>query len=381
MSGESSRSIAVLIGNGLSTAFNSELNLQRITEEVLNRMSESNGDDVVAAMREIAERTLPDGANTDEDFELLVGAFGTESRTLGTLDLLAQLTEPKDVALRSAIATVADFTEQVRDNGVSHVLEVITERSHATQDDAKDLNSLVSAVVGEFKDDVVFANLNYDTLLLASLLAVCPKEVADMGHGWKRATVQVGDQEPRQVQRLRASASDFPGERRILLLHMHGSLTYWTTMDGDAHVKVPRDMLLEANQWSAIRNRSTNIRPDVVLASRRDKTEHVSRFPFSLAYEMFAVQLATASRWLIIGYSFRDDPVNEVLRKAFMDRVNKPQVLVVTYGEELERLGVERAFGWGKEDGKSDGWLTINRGGADGAENTSDWKKFVEPLG
>ena len=43
------RNVAVLVGNGLSIAFNPELNLQRITEEVLQRIEKSEGGDVVVA--------------------------------------------------------------------------------------------------------------------------------------------------------------------------------------------------------------------------------------------------------------------------------------------------------------------------------------------
>ena len=94
------RNVAVLVGNGLSIAFNPELNLQRITEEVLQRIEKSEGGDVVVAMKEIAERALPYGATSADDFEVLVGAFGAESRTLDVLDTLAELTKPSDKKLR-----------------------------------------------------------------------------------------------------------------------------------------------------------------------------------------------------------------------------------------------------------------------------------------
>lgn len=77
-------------------------------------------------------------------------------------------------------------------------------------------------------------------------------------------------------------------------------------------------------------------------------------------------------------YSFKDDPVNAALRAEFIDRDAKPRVLVVTYGGELRRRAVERAFGWGIEDGSSRKWLTINRGGANGVETSNDWRDFIK---
>lgn len=332
----------------------------------------------MVAMKEIAERALPEGARSAEDFEVLVGAFGAESRTLDLLDTLAQLTKPADEELRAAIRRVSGFAEQVRDTSVSHVLEVISERSHAYVDDARSLYDLVTAIIESFKGKVVIGNLNYDTLLLAALLAVCQSELVDMGHGNRHVKVLVDDRIEREVNALRSSIDDFPSQKRVQLLHLHGSLTFWATRDGKIYAKLPKEMLDDGDQWRAIREGTTNVRPVVVLANRKDKAEHVAKFPFDLAYEMFSSGLAKATRWLIIGYSFRDDPVNATLRSEFINRDPKPTVLVVTHGDDLRRKDVERAFGWGAEDASSEAWLTIERGGASGVETREDWMNFIE---
>lgn len=372
------RGIATLVGNGLSIAFNPKLNLQSITEEVLRRIEKADGGDVVVAMKEIAERALPDGATSAEDFEVLVGVFGAESRTLDVLGTLAVLTKPSDKDLRDAIRRVSTFAKQIRDTGVSHVLEVIAERSHAYVTEAQSLYDLITAITESFDGRVVIGNLNYDTLLLAALLAVCQSDVADMGHGNRPVNILVHDGVEREVQRLRSSSEDFPGNKRVQLLHIHGSLTYWATQDKNIYAKLPKEILNGRDQWRAIREETTNVRPVVVLANQKDKAEHVARYPFSLAYEMFSGGLAEVDHWLIIGYSFRDDPVNSSLRAKFINRDRKPYVLVVTYGRELQQRDVERAFGWRAEDGSSTSWLTINRGGARGVENTDDWQDFVK---
>lgn len=371
------RNAAVLVGNGLSIAFNPDLGLRDITEEVLRRFAQADGDDVVVAMREIADKTLPGGATSADDFELLVGAFGAESRTLGLLDTLAGLTEPTDDALRAAIQDVAEFAGRVHDTGVSHVLQVIAERSHAYLDDAQHLHDLVESLVDDFDGEVTFGNLNYDTLLLAALLHVCQVDLADLGHGWRtvRVTTESG---PREVRALRRTADEFPDDRRVKLLHLHGSLTYWATRDEQVFAKLPREMLDGDEQWRAIREGTTNVRPVIVLANQRDKSDSVTQFPFSLAYEMFGRSLTRADHWLVIGYSFRDDPVNAMLRGEFINRDPKPRVHVVTHGEEPRRRTVERAFGWGREDGPSNDWLTIDRDGANGAHDRDGWVDFIE---
>jgi len=71
--------------------------------------------------------------------------------------------------------------------------------------------------------------------------------------------------------------------------------------------------------------------------------------------------------------------VNTKLQAEFKERglEQKPRVLVVTYGDEPTVQQIERAFGWGKEDGSSVNWLTVVRTGADGAEASSEWADFI----
>ena len=379
------RNLAVLVGNGLSVAFNPSLNLRIITQEMTERISRASedGTDVVAAMKEIASRALPDGATTDDDFELLVGAFGSESTTLGHLHELALLVAPLDENLRAAIVLVTKFAERVRDTGLSHVLEVIFERSHGSWPDAQSLHSLVEAITVGFDGRVAFANLNYDTLLLSALLSVCQADLADMANGWKDVTISNDDGSAFKVARLRRKPSDFPSSRRVQLLHLHGSLTYWTDRDKDIVVKVDTSRLAGATFWEELRNDETRLRPVVVLANQRDKSAQVTEFPFVLAYQMFERGLSASNYWFVVGYSFRDQAVNALLRSEFAERVSKPRVLVVTLGDVPSSRDVERAFGWNIEDGDSSSWLTINRQGADGVEDSSDWETFcseAEPI-
>lgn len=370
--------LAVLVGNGLSVAVNPDLNLRNITQELMDRIggASTDGSDVVAAMKEIAERALPMGAASDGDFETLVGAFGAESRTLSYLHELASLISPQDDELRAAIKQVSEFANQVRDEGLSHVLEVIFERSQGWSTGTPQLHEFIQAIATSFEGHIAIGNLNYDTLLLSALLATLDHaEVADMGHGWKKTTITANGHKI-TVPALRASTNDFP-TNRVRLLHLHGSLTYWSNMERTVFAKVDTSALASLGQWEAIRDRTTNVRPVVVLANQRDKSEHVVQFPFSIAYEAFRKGLEDSSHWLVVGYSFRDICVNDVLRAEFSSRKQKPTVLVVTYGDSLSTHEVERAFGWGAEDGDSSLWLTVNRGGAMEMKSSRDWKNFA----
>lgn len=180
------------------------------------------------------------------------------------------------------------------------------------------------------------------------------------------------------------TALNFPsGDKyRVKLLHMHGSLTYWESTSSDVRVKVPIEALRLHDLWEGLRTSSPGWRPSVVLANSLDKAKHVKAPPFDVAYEAFRAGLGEAEHWLIIGYSFRDQCVNEELRKEFSRRSQKPAVLVCTYGDDLKLEDIHRAFGWGAEDGSSWGWLSVNRQGAVGLEASFEWSMFTyEPEG
>ncbi|WXF90867.1 hypothetical protein WDV91_16450 [Curtobacterium flaccumfaciens pv. flaccumfaciens] len=140
--------------------------------------------------------------------------------------------------------------------------------------------------------------------------------------------------------------------------------------------KLDTSFLRNYDQWDAVRKQDTDVRPVVVLANQRDKATSVSEYPFSLAYEMYKRGLSRADKWLIVGYSFRDDPINAALREEFIGRSEKPDVLVVTHGSYPTRREIKRAFGWGAEDGKAS-WLTVARDGANDLMDSDEWETFT----
>ncbi|MBD8517282.1 SIR2 family protein [Plantibacter sp. CFBP 8804] len=371
--------VAVLVGNGLSVAFNRQLALQAITAEVLRRLEaeSTQGGRIVKAMQQLAARALPDGASSDGDFEVLVGAFGAESRTLQHLQSLARLQLPHARKLRRSIKRTRRFARTIRDSGVSHVLEVIAERSRGGGENAEDLHHFVEALRDGFDGEITIGNLNYDTLLLSALTETCRGSFADLGDGRKRLNARFGGVK-RSVQPLRASADEFPSHR-IRLLQAHGSVTYWKDARS-RYAKLPIEMMRETPVWRSVRNNTTKLRPVVVLANQRDKATQVAKYPFSLVYDMLSSAFRADERWLVVGYSFRDACINERLRKALKHRrrAGLPiEVLVVTLGDELSRDQVLDCLGWREDRHGAATWLTIDRDGASGIERRQTWQHFT----
>jgi SIR2-like domain len=371
------KDLAILVGNGLSVAFNRELMLKELTREVLDRIQKLTGDTLVNAMKAVADLALPEGATSEDDFEVFVGAFGDESRRLDLLARLAQAAPSSDTELQDSVKRVTEFTSNLRDTAISHVLEVIFERSRMNHVLASQFSQTIQSIVSTFEGDVTFGNLNYDTILLATLMGICPDEVADMAHGWEtRVALDLDGHHKVMAPPLRQSVDEFPDEYRVWLLHLHGSLTYWRSPNGRVG-KVSTQYLEDVSPWDGIRTGANPHRPVVILANQGEKSELARQNPFALAYSMFASAIHETPNWLIIGYSFKDSEVNKTLRDEFLSRDPKPTVLVVTHGNEPTRDMVEVALGWGAEDGSSTPWLLINRLGAIGLEGTDSWQDFV----
>lgn len=376
------KGVAILTGNGLSIAFNQDLALSSITREVLGRIEEENGDEATTALKALSSRIVQSGDKlSDADFEVLVGAFGLEYKTLGLLENLSTVLDSDDSDLSKAFGQVSDFVGNVRIQGLSHVLEVIMEYSELSKGKQQELLQLIDLICSSFSGSVTFGNLNYDSLLLTALLKSQWKDqLADIADGRPNAAIdEVSEDLCVPAHRLRKRIKDFPEGRRIWLLHLHGSICYWNFPEENTFWKVERQVLKSEALFKKMRaGQLGSHEPAVVLSSESEKQSEVDSYPFNLAYEGFSDELNKCPAWIIIGYSFRDIPVNEMLKKAFLSQVNKPKVFVSTYGSEPSRQQIEQVLGWGKEDSESKQWLFICDKGAFGFKNSPEWKQFLE---
>lgn len=368
--------LAMLVGNGLSMAFSSKLNLGSISAELTGRLTaQYTGSDAVATAMQRVAKHHPTG-DPATDFEALVGAFGGQSDILGDLAVFAALTKNGDPATANAIRLVQDFVGEVQRRGIGHTLEIIMERTYSDWDRRQPLIEFFDLVLGAFEEHVTVANLNYDTLVLSALMEKYSDILSDMADGRYRGTLTFNGEKYPTTQ-LRSDANQFmPLSRsRLRLLHLHGSLTYWLV--NDSYVKLNVNTLRGNPIWQTYRDYDTfNAHPVVVLANSFDKAQHVQQFPFSVSYEVSETDFKNADHWLIVGYSFKDDCVNDLLKRCWQARRDPPAILVATYGDALTEDAVEDAFDWDRGTAASNN-LAINRDGAFSLAGSADWSNFA----
>ena len=369
------RNIAVVVGNGLSLAYNPALSVPEVCQEVLKRVHDDaadNADAIAVAMQKAAQAT--GRGDPSQDFEVLVGAFVPEGSLLAEIRRLSTLVHPDDDELAAAFERVERFSTDVRDTGVSYVLEVIAERSRADAFRREAHDDFVASVVDLTDGRVTFANLNYDTLLLAALTDRFQGDLCDMAAGYATATVTLEDGSVHTGHALRTT-DNLPAERRVRLLGLHGSLTWWRRPDGTVF-KFPADLARKPELWRGIRDGGEEYRPQVVLANQYSKSAQVGHYPFALSYELLRRALDQSRDWLLVGYSFRDQCLNSEIQEAYNRRADRPNVLVITLGPELTREEIERAFGWGVSDGDSADWLRVCRDGVERSTGSAEWNEW-----
>lgn len=376
-------SIAALVGNGLSIAYDPALRIDTINEQItvrINRDMSAAGTPVARTLVRVA-RGIHSG-DPETDFEALIGALEQYAVSLRTLQPLASITGRHDGSVGRALQDSSDFIDLLRNEGLSHVLEVIAEASRV------DHNALGG--IQQFVDDLAAAasggrltigNLNYDSLLMATLATNHHADFCDMSDPRHVGAYRLSSDGPRlQGYELR-TRSNYP-DRPIRLVHLHGSLSWLRRRNDGRVVKFMIGDLRDSGYWTQLRSGSTDWEPQVVLTNQPLKSNAVLHEPYALAYQTLGEALTESDRWLVVGYSFRDACVNEMLRLRYEARAEagiRPQVLVVTMGEAPSRSEVLNALGvlpWGPAS-----WLTIYRGGVQTVAQSDAWSAWRPSAG
>jgi hypothetical protein len=327
--------LVVLVGNGLSIAYNPALSVPELTAGTVARFKQLGGTQAGDALRSAARRL---GGTDRSDFEALLGPLDTVSTALVALRAASQL------ALRAtetdrAMRRTSQFLAQMYRLGLGETLALVAERARGEGDVRFEATVVAfSRALDQLPVDspITIANLSYDGLVQAGVLRA-QLAMADLADGRSPLTVDLTRTRSVSAHELRPT-DDLPTVR-VHLLHLHGSIG-WLRLRDDRLVKCEIDALRALDYWRRIGRRPNAHTPAVVLTDR--KQDAVALEPFALAYRIFGERLAFADRWLIAGYSFGDVPVNQAFRGALRVRRTlgepDPDVLVIGYGKSTQAI-------------------------------------------
>ena len=370
-------SLAALIGNGASIAYNPDLRIETLTSDLLDSFRAAGGD-----LQSVASD--PAVGNADEGFEALLGPFDQASELLQALPGLhpAGPLSAGFEGIRSAAETLRGVYRQ----GMALTLDLIAQRAHGRPDGMVAIEILCREIARLSEpSEIAIATLSYDGLLPSGFLTKWVDfsgsertlETSDLGDGRSSEIRSMDFTDGRTVEShgLRVVPDFLPGRAR--LINLHGSLGWLRDSARNEYRKFSIDTLRENEYWSKLRRGETDWEPVVVLTNI--KTRVPERYPFSIAYETFFQELLTASHWLLVGYGFGDIPVNETIRRAAMRRAKNqkaPAVLLVgtRSADELRRVATSRA-------GIPSDWLTASSSGVPEACSSLEWEAWSTSFG
>ncbi len=365
--------VVAFVGNGLSIAYNPALSIASLTGELLRRFDETDDD-----LRAIAAAARSD--DTD-GFEQLLGPFDAVSAMIRNLPGIQSEGgwTPRFNALGEALEAAKDI--HMRGTGIA--LSLIADRSQ-NDGDFTIVDTFCSAVAELTEPrELTIATLNYDGLLAAGFLQEAihhdwtvrrTLSICDMADGRTRSELIPDFTNGRTIEswELR-QIPDFLDDR-ARLLNLHGSLGWLRHIEDPHYVRKFRiPDLREADFWSRHSRGEASWEPIVVLTSR--KTELTQEWPYQLCYAELRRALAEADRWLIAGYGFADEPVNQAFKWAVRARQRQrrdTRVLVIG----IERPPILRARTRGRLGIPAD-WTIASDDGLPDAIEGDLWQEWA----
>lgn len=307
----------VLVGNGISIAYNQGLAIRPLTERILSAFDAGDG----AILTGFAQGA---GAQ-DSSFESVLGALDQISVALPLL--IALNSEGLAVDSRTEVLNQsAQLLSEIYRTGLGHSLETIDGLAQNNSGDIDGITALADELAD--LDDLTIATLNYDGLLPSRLLEG-PGTVYDLAAGYEPSSFIVID----DCQRLDAfRLRDRDDLRAPTLINLHGSMG-WLRHPDHGWWRFRVQDLRRVGFWQALRENRTDWLPVVVLTNQHRKSEIVGTYPFRLAYEAFRQRIDRCDRLAIIGYGFGDMYLNHILQESLGQSSRSPELLVVTHGD------------------------------------------------
>lgn len=391
--------MAVLLGNGVSIAHNNELAVPKLTSDLIEefkKVSEqvtipgSSREDAAKALSELSKSVSVSSASPEENFEQLLSPLEDISDALQTLQGASALYSTIQPGIKGQLAAAATFCDHVRAIGLSHVLELV---------DRKARGGASGGVVSAFVDRLIQASqggrilvgtLNYDHLVDSVMLDRYASMHSDMASGLQavRVSLRADRRSNDVVARGLRSEFDFTmpdgwcwdQKRRVVTLHLHGSLSLLRDVDSGEVYRFRMQDLRQEGYWDLYRKRESRFEPVVVLTNQKRKSSLVQSYPFNKAYAGLSYGLISSERWLIAGYSFQDECVNEVLRDVWeVRKANPPKILVSTYGSTVGLPTLHRLFAADSpgRQARVNAVSQIHSAGLDALTDSSEWQDWL----
>lgn len=336
----------VLTGNGLSVGLNKEFALQNITENFYHRLSPEHKKFILHHMERIQkdeyvqldfEEAIASIEQVHDSLDSYVnfllheeeGRKFLESENLTVEELQDHLTKIKEIIITYTASIIEIIDGNVR-------WEQIGDRLSGF------INWLQNELLSE--DEFDLFTLNFDLLLETILLRIIGTEEFTDFHVKRGKINQELDKfnfDPQQ------SFSDY-GYRRIRLYHLHGSLSSFKRLSDGRVFKLRTEDIRLSDMYRKLD--VNKMFPSIITGGF--KSRKIQTTPFNYYYGKFKEKMVDpenlCDELYIIGYSFRDEHINNAIserlrihRKKDGKRINKLIIVDYKVSEEEQEKFIE----------------------------------------
>ena len=262
-----------------------------------------------------------------EDFEAFLGGIYYHLRAIEQIgDWWADYLE-NDVEVIRSFQSAGRLTYSLAQRGLREILMIILDESSPSKTDASVVQHVVRALVSNSSESINFFNLNFDDILYRELTSGHSSQLWDIADG--RGSAEVINFRGNSVmgRPLRKEDALKPDGRRIALYHLHGSLLYWSESNTNQFVKLARRDI-EAMRMLDPQISGLDFRPLVLMGWQELKNVVQGDYPFNFAFNMLVEKLRKSSVWQILGFSFRDEHIVQILRREASLKMHVEQLTI-----------------------------------------------------
>jgi hypothetical protein len=308
-------SVVVILGNGLSIAANSKLSMTELTSALKARLEGKGefGAKFLGLLSSLARRSGKEEGQL-EDFEAFLGGIYYHFRALEEIgDWWADYLE-NDSQVIQGFNSAGLHTYRLAQRGLREILMVILEESSPTNTDMSAVRQVVRALTATPAKSINFFNLNFDDILYRELISSHGSQLWDIADGRGLAEVVRFGEKSVTGRTLRKKDVLNPDGRRIGLYHPHGSLLFWSESKTDQFVKLSRNDVENLGLLD-LRISGLDFRPLVLMGWQELKNFVQDDYPFNFAFNMLVEKLRSSPTWQILGFSFRDEHIVQILKR------------------------------------------------------------------
>lgn len=328
---------AVLTGNGLSVALNSDFSLKSITERFFDRLDESHREFIKHHMKDnYSQLDFEEAiASIEQVYDSLAhyNNFLIAEKGKNFLDAYELENTEFEHHIRAIQTVIHQYTSSILDLIINNVRQ---------KDISDKLQPFVDWLVEtiDTSDEIDLFTLNFDLLLETILLTYYDSDKFADFHFRVKPWSAIGNEwqyyfDPDRSKQIHPVNY----ANNIRLHHLHGSLSSFKDIQSGRIFKITTEALRNSSLYDNIFEHG--VIPSIVTGG--GKSLKIQENPFHFYYNEFkksmVIEDSLCDELYIVGYSFRDDHINKAIvdRLKIARRKEKPKpfkIIIVDYAND-----------------------------------------------